>query len=350
MVLTGADAVAWLSGGVTTPIERGAFSGPLALVVGAGSFVAVTTTVELPRLEAESGLSRLGVPLHAVPWYEPEAIAQLAFELCGGRPARIASDRAGAAGVDCADDLVELRLALGPGEQERLGALARDATTAVEQALAAWTPGERDRDLLARIDASLARDGIFGACLIVGGDERLERFRHPLAIGAPMYRSVMAVLVGEREGLHVALTRFASAGPASPSWRAAVLAARSVEAEMLAASRPGASYGDVLRACAAGYDDIGAAGAWAEHYQGGPIGYRQREFELAPPQSDSRWFAQPLAEGHALAWNPSVSGGGKCEDTYLVTDGGLRRLTDSGRWPLEADMPAILDITTGLAA
>ena len=49
---------------------------------------------------------------------------------------------------------------------------------------------------------------------------------------------------------------------------------------MLAACVPGASYGEVMRACERGYADIGARGAWREHYQGGPIGYRQREFEL----------------------------------------------------------------------
>ena len=100
--------------------------------------------------------------------------------------------------------------------------------------------------------------------------------------------------------------------------------------------RPGRELRRGDAGCAARLRDIGARGAWREHYQGGPIGYRQREFELvAHAERSSRWFDTPLADGHALAWNPSVAGGGKCEDTYLARDGGLRRLTDSGRWPLE---------------
>jgi Xaa-Pro dipeptidase len=106
-----------------------------------------------------------------------------------------------------------------------------------------------------------------------------------------------------------------------------------------------------LRSLARAYAVAGHAGAWEEHYQGGPVGYRQREFELVPTQTDSRWFSVTLAEGHAVAWNPSVSGGGKAEDTYLVEPHGLRRLTDTGAWPLLDDgRPAVLDLSTGEAA
>ena len=51
---------------------------------------------------------------------------------------------------------------------------------------------------------------------------------------------------------------------------------------MLAASTAGTTYGDVLQVCDRAYAAAGHPQAWREHYQGGPIGYRQREFEIAP--------------------------------------------------------------------
>ena len=51
-----------------------------------------------------------------------------------------------------------------------------------------------------------------------------------------------------------------------------------------------------------------------------------------------------------LAWNPSVAGGGKAEDTYVLEPDGLRRLTDTGAWPLEDGRPAALDVESGAAA
>ena len=141
--------------------------------------------------------------------------------------------------------------------------------------------------------AQLERSGAFGACLIVGGDDRVERFRHPLATGAAVERLVMAVVVAERGGLHAAATRFACSGGLSDEVRAAWQTALAVESRMLAASRVGATYGDVLRACDDAYSEAGQPGAWREHYQGGPIAYRQREFEIVPSQRESRWYEQP---------------------------------------------------------
>ena len=129
---------------------------------------------------------------------------------------------------DLGDDLVALLLALLAAEQERLSALARDAASPLEEALRAWEPGERDVDVQARVAERLERSGAFGACLIVGGDDRVERFRHPLAAGEPMHRLVMAVVVAERHGLHAAATRFACADGLSEGVRQGLAAARSV--------------------------------------------------------------------------------------------------------------------------
>jgi len=344
-VLTGADAVAWATGGITNAIERGAPMSPLWLVVRADGAAAVTTNVEQARVDAESGLRELDIALHDAPWYEADSLERVAAELAGAP-----RERVGGLGADIDDDLVELRLALMPAERERLAVLAFDATAALEDALRAWIPGERDFDVQSRVSAQLERSGAFGACLIVGGDDRVECFRHPLAAGLAMTRLVMAVVVAERGGLHAAVTRFASAGALSASVRASRDAARAIEAATLEACVPGVAYGDVLAALDRAYADAGHPGGWAEHYQGGPVGYRQREFEIVPTKTGSRWFSVTVDEGHAVAWNPSVAGGGKVEDTYLVEPGGLRRLTDTGAWPLDGERPAVLEVSSGEAA
>ena len=102
-----------------------------------------------------------------------------------------------------------------------------------------------------------------------------------------------------------------------------------IERDTLAACVPPNRYGDVLTVLDQAYDREGAPGGWAGHYQGGPIGYAQREFEIAPSQRDSRWYATPVADGQAVAWNPSLAGGAKAEDTYLVSPDGLERITES---------------------
>ena len=42
-----------------------------------------------------------------------------------------------------------------------------------------------------------------------------------------------------------------------------------------------------------------------------------------------------IEPGHAVAWNPSLPGGAKAEDTYLVHADGLERVTTGPGWPAE---------------
>jgi Xaa-Pro dipeptidase len=189
--------------------------------------------------------------------------------------------------------------------------------------------------------------------LIVGGDDRLERYRHPMAVGAKVSRLVMAVAVARRAGLHVAATRIASAAPAEPGYAALRRKVLAIEDAVLGACTPGATYGTVLSALDGAYAAAGSPGGWSGHYQGGPIGFAQREFEIAPGQAGSRWYRQPVAAGHAIAWNPSLPGGAKSEDTYLVTaEAGLVRLTVAPGWPTEHSderqppRPAVLEVST----
>jgi Xaa-Pro dipeptidase len=355
-VLTSSAAVAWLTAGLTNRIEAGSAASAMWLVITPGDALAVTTNVERPRIEAEHDLPGRGLRLEEVEWFAgDEGLVRTASDFAGAPPAALASDGHAAFGIDAEDALAGLRLALMPAERERLAGLALDAAAALEHPLLAWRPGERDFDVQARVAAHLEQAGAFGACLIVGGDDRVERFRHPLATGAPVRRLVLAVVVAERGGLHAAATRMACSGGLPGSVRAAWRAAGAVEARMLAASRIGATYGDVMSACDEAYTEVGHPGAWREHYQGGPIAYRQREFEIVPSQRDSAWYDRRIEAGHAVAWNPSVAGGGKVEDTFLIEAGGLRCLTDSGRWPQTVSTDgrarsAILDIATGAAA
>jgi antitoxin VapB len=99
---------------------------------------------------------------------------------------------------------------------------------------------------------------------------------------------------------------------------------------------------------AAGYANAAAPGQWRAHYQGGPIGFGQREFEIAPVQSDSPWWSEAISAGTAMAWNPSLPGGAKDEDTYLIGASGLELVTTTGEWPTVDDddlpRPAVLEV------
>ena len=334
VVLTRPGAVAWLTGGLPPPVDRSAATDLVWAVISGESATLITTEVEADRIAEEYQPGKHGfAELVAVPWYDPDAFVRAAADVAGAPASALASDGHPAFGADSSDDLTVLRLALSVAEQDDLRALGADAAAALEQALTAWSPGERDLDIQARVAAALEARGADAPVLIVGGDDRVRRYRHPMAAGAPVRRLAMAVVVARRGGLHAAATRFASAVPLGAELRALFTQVRRIEAATLAAGQPGHSYGDVLRALDRGYTAEGAPGGWAGHYQGGPIGYAQREFEIAPGQDGSRWPDVRIEPGHAVAWNPSLPGGAKAEDTYLVHADGLERVTTGPGWP-----------------
>jgi len=334
IVLTRPGAVSWAIPGINPPIDRTAGLDTVWVVIGPDSCTVVTTEVEHDRVRDE--LLPAGVDLVAVPWWDSDAFVSAAIAALGSPADRIGSDGHPAFGHDLDHELTSTRLGLNSGERDRLETLGRRAALAVEDALRLWQPGEADTEIAARIAQSVERFGGDAPVLLVGADDRLRRYRHPVAVGAPARECVMAVLVARCQGLHVALTRYAAIGDTS-ALEVGLGVTRAIHRDVLNACVPGQTYGSVLEAMATSYARHEHDGAWNEHYQGGPIGYAQREFEISPAQMTSRWWDQAIVENTAVAWNPSIAGGLKDEDTYLISADGPLLVTDSAQWPMDSD-------------
>ena len=143
----------------------------------------------------------------------------------------------------------------------------------------------------------------------------------------------MAVVVAKRHGLHVAATRFVASHSLSGEQKQAFEELGRIQADVAARAKVGASYGNLYETLARSYARFGHRGAWKEHFQGGPIGYEQREFEISPEDLTSPWFLEGVELGQAIAFNPSYRGGFKVEDTYLLGTDGPKRVTESSEWP-----------------
>jgi antitoxin VapB len=300
-----------------------------ALITGAEAHL-ITTSIEEPRLAAEEATVGLGFEVHAVPWYHPGGLAGAAADLAR-TGTRVASDGAGGAapGTPLPGELAALRMPLTPGEADRLDELGAECAAALEGTLRTWQPTERECDLAARIAAALEQRRILPSVLLVGGAQRRRAFRHPVPTGTVTGGDVLAVIVGVRGGLNIACSRTAAAGPPADDLAQRHLAACTVEAAMISATRPGRTWQEALEAGQAAYAGLGMPDEWRQHVQGGPIGYLSREFDVVPGTPEA---ASAVQAGAAFAWNPTVRGG-KSEDTFVVTPGGARPVSNTTGWP-----------------
>ena len=335
VVLTGPPAVAWATGGMNTPIDRALPVDMVWVAVSSESQILVTTNVEYPRIVDGAGPESCGFSVVAVPWHDPGAYVAACSAELGVAPADLGSDGHRAFGVDSSEELIALRLELTPFAKAALRSLGQDTTVALEESLRAWRPGMTDREVQAEVVRRLELTGAEAVVVLVAGDEQITAYRHPLALGRAVSDRLMAVVVSRRGGLNVAATRFVAAAPTSGYLEELFRGVRHVETAVLRACVPGASYGDATARLVEAYAEIGHPGSWREHWQGGPIGYGTREFELAPGWEESGFWSVPVALRHALAWNPSLSGGAKVEDTFLVAETGLECVTAPVDWPTE---------------
>ncbi|NVB78697.1 MAG: M24 family metallopeptidase [Kofleriaceae bacterium] len=321
VLVGGQGAFAWLTCGGDSHVSLGQAEGTASVLVTADHAYLMAANNELRRIVDEE---MAGLPLEPItwPWHQHDQARVLAERL--GAPVLSDLGQHGLARVDAS--FAALRFTLLPPEIDRYRRLGQDAAAALESACTEAHPGERERDIAARLVQGCAARGILPLVVLVAGDERIANYRHPLPTEHRWQRTLLVALTGRRHGLHASLTRMVSAGEPDAQLAARFRAVQRVDAAMLLASRPGASLGDVLARAQAQYAAEGVPREWELHHQGGLTGYAGRERFAVP--------GEPLRLGPAqvVAWNPTITSV-KSEDTALVTDAGLELLTITPRWP-----------------
>jgi Xaa-Pro aminopeptidase len=307
--------VAWLTLGADAHVVRASDAACVGLLVTHDAIRAITTVVEARRI-ADEELADLDLDLEAIPWHEEIAAAARRY---GG--ADMLTD------ADVEADLRRERARLDEVEEQRLRWLGATADAAVARTCAEIERGEPEQAVAARLGALLLRRGVASPLVLVGADDRIARYRHPIPTAQQIDRLVVIALVAERWGLHAALTRMVGLGDPSDGTQKRYASARRVEDAFQAATRPERRLSEILGDGIEAYRAEGFGGESALHHQGGTIAYRPRE-TIATADSD-----EEVGLGMAFAWNPSITGV-KVEDTLLLAGDGRRELvTRTGAWP-----------------
>jgi Xaa-Pro aminopeptidase len=258
------------------------------------------------REEQTPGLDVVEYEWHAGPG---DRVADLA----GG--SAVGADVPGPTEVDVAGLVAPLRYRLDDDAIERYRSVGADAASAVAAACAALTPEMTESEAAGAVTAACRAAGLFTPALMVGGADRLPRYRHPIPAGAPLGARALVVVCAERGGLYANLSRFVHFEPPDAELAAKLETCQGILARLRDATAPGRTLGDVFDDCRRFYAEAGVPDGWRHHHQGGLTGYRSREVVAAPG------VAVPIAEGQAFAWNPSLPGA-KAEETFLLSPSG----------------------------
>lgn len=318
--------IAWLTGGRGNRIDASRETGTARLLITAdGRRFVLANAIEMPRLIAEA-LAGLDYEPIEYPWVDdqdPSFAVRAAQKVTGDGALGADWPLPGTTVIEAA--VARARHLLTDAEIERYRALGRDAGGALAAVCRTLEPGDDERDIQRAVVDAAGRIRARAIVSLVGSDERLRRFRHPVATATRWQHVVMLALCAERDGLVVSLSRLVAFRPPS-DLASRTRATAQVFARLLDATRPGATGAALYGVARDAYAAVGFPGQELEHHQGGAIGYRAREW-TAHPKSEE--VVQPR---QAFAWNPTIAGT-KVEDTALVVDGSLELITTSPDWP-----------------
>lgn len=321
-VLTRRANFAWLTGGGSSAIRETTDDGVATLVVNHQDVILLTSNIELQRIIAEQ-VPQLSVTPQEYPWYsDPNLVLS---DLLAGQ--RVGSDNFRPGTLDLSKELSQLRSILEPEEVDRYRSFASQASSAIEEVCYRLRPGWSEREVYTAILEEATRRRIRPIVILVGGEERLFRYRHPLPTESKLGRYAMLVICGERFGLIANTTRFVHFGdlPRDLAEKHAMLA--HISSALIAGTQAGRPYRDFFRELQNLYAQAGYPDEWRLHHQGGPTGYLPREFLVTPTTEGE------MSSNQAFAWNPSIRGA-KSEDTLVLTERGPELLTLTSDWPM----------------
>ena len=318
VVLKKGANVAWIIGGrahIPTTLELSCMD----VVVYRDRIVVVTNKIEAPRLKEEefSGDEELII----VNWFEGRE-----GQLPKGE--RIGVDGAENDRVNLQTEIEALRRNLNDYEVNRLCEISKDAAEALGEAMLDIDPEMSEVEVAGEIAEDLWERNLEPVVLLVAGQDRIKKFRHPLPTTTEVGNTVMGVICARRKGLIASVTRIVNFGEISTQMHSTYQRLLKVESAFLENTKVGATFAEAFKAGTLAYLTEGfERDEWTEHHQGGPTGYLPRDY---PAHEKSN---QIIGIGNAIAWNPSAEGL-KVEDTVITTESGLEILTVDAEWPM----------------
>jgi Xaa-Pro dipeptidase len=346
---------AWLTGGRSNGIDLSRDNGAATILVGAdGKRFLIASSIEIERFITEEVSAADFEPV-SIPWQEEKASAHSivsAAERLLPSGGRIGSDLSLSAKCSIAEPAIsECRYHLTSAEMDKMRSLGRDAGNAAGRVVRSVYPGMTELDVARSIRNELAAESIHPVVTLVGADERIKLYRHPLPTENLFRRHLLIAACARRHGLIVSLTRIVCVGAVPDELARRTEAAARVNAALHSATVPGARAADLYNVAERAYAEAGFPEEIHKHHQGGACGYRTRDWVAHPANQQAAVLHQ------AFAWNPSITGT-KTEETGIITENGFEVITATEDFPQivtnfngrEFCSPGIFSLSKGAAA
>ena len=222
--------------------------------------------------------------------------------------------------------IAQCRFHLTTEEIGRYRELGRDAGDAFGSIVQRLQPGQSENDIARIVRDELGSREIFPVVTLVGADDRISKYRHPLPTKNVWRDNLLIVVCGRRHGLIANLSRIICLDEIPADLQRRTEATAAVNAALYSGTQVGSTSSELYAIAAKAYADQGFGDEINKHHQGGACGYRTRDWVANPEGSDV------VVGNQAFAWNPSITGT-KTEETGILIDGEFEVITATKGFP-----------------
>ena len=187
-------------------------------------------------------------------------------------------------------------------------------------------PGITEIEIAGIISGEMGKYGIECDVLLIGSDERIEKYRHPVPTEKKVKKLVLLHPASKKWGLHVPMSRMLSFGNPDIETVKKFDGACKIAAEAISSCTEGAKLIDILMAQEKTFMELGYKDEWGMHYHGGITGYLLVSQAVYTDKNSGISLNQPHA------WFVTLTGV-KVEELSLTTKNGIEICSTKGNWP-----------------
>ncbi|EEG73993.1 M24 family metallopeptidase [[Clostridium] hylemonae] len=322
LVIARRDNFAWLTGGEESGVILNQETGFVYLVVTRKELTAAALWADAAKAKEEL-LAGLGFTVHTLNWKQPGK-EQYIERLLKGKKAL--SDIP-LEGCLCDTEAVyELEYPMTETEIERYRELGRLSDRILADTAGNIKRGMTEQEIKAELLRQCADRGVETDVLLVGADERIEKYRHCTPTEKAAEHTALLSPVLRRYGLHSNIARMVCFGSVPEEVREKYDAVCQIQAEIISMSREGIPFGEIFQMQERSYRQLGYGQEWMRHGHGAPVGYMLSDASVLYNSG------RRMMPGQAYEWYVTVSGA-KSAELVMNTGGRQEILSMTGLWP-----------------
>ena len=226
------------------------------------------------------------------------------------------------------DEFYSLHYPLTPLEIERLRWLGSKSEKIIRNVSDNISSGMREVEIAGMLLGEYGKSGIECEVLMIGSDERISKYRHPLPSDKKINKFVLVHPAVKKWGLHANVTRLVSLEKLNPEIQKRFDAACRIAGEVILSCKQGTKFIDILEKQKNLYETLGYKDEWDKHYHGGISGYLLADATVGMNPDLS------VTNNQAYDWFITITGV-KVEELSINVNNNIEVPSIDGAWPVK---------------